>query len=357
MKIINIILTLTCLQISNAYGASPEFYGIYASNNNELIEMVKGDNKPPYDFNQKVQFLVFQKQAELFVNSLTIERAIFVRSVNNPGLDRKQPPKNLNTWKPRRNGVVEIRTKPVAGQTEQIYVVPRAPLPTGMYIVSMKGMGGEIGRFYVDKNQVTKNLERGEDCIDIVVEGGWASYQYDLGGGGGKSIPCLSITTEDNHETEIENKGAERFKDNANGTLTDINSGIMWTKNTDLGSENTQEKAIKLVQKLNDQKYAGYSDWRLPTIDELGILVKFARDKGLTIGIPEYGNDRRRDPYLNELFYKIGFKNMKADNYYWSTSSRHVAMDGYGGINSGLFLHVWPVRNLASTTEAPSTDK
>lgn len=196
MKIIRIILILLGFQMGNVYGSSPEFYGIYANNNNKLIEMAESDkNRPPYDFGQNVQFLVFQKRAEMYANGLTIERAIFVRTVNNPGMDGKQPPKNVNTWKPRRDGVVSTRTKPVAGQPEQIYVVPRSPLPAGMYIVSVKGGGGELGKFYVDKNQVTQNLERGKDCIDIVVGSGWASYEYDLNGGGGKVMPCSNSPT------------------------------------------------------------------------------------------------------------------------------------------------------------------
>lgn len=183
--------------MGNVYGSSPEFYGIYANNNNKLIEMAESDkNRPPYDFGQNVQFLVFQKQAEMYANSLTIMRAIFVRTVNNPGMDGKQPPKNVNTWKPRRDGIaVAMRTKPVAGQPDQIYVVPREPLPAGMYILSFGDRGEEIGKFYIDKDQVVRSLERGEDCIDIVVGSGWASYEYDLNGGGGKVIPCSNSPT------------------------------------------------------------------------------------------------------------------------------------------------------------------
>ncbi len=191
MKAIRISIFCILLQVSNVYGASPEFYGIYADNNGKLYDLSekRGD---VYEFGQKVQFLVFQKNAETYANGLTIERAIFVRTVNNPGMDGRQPPKQVNLWKPRLNGAVETRTKPVANQPEQIYVVPRTPLSPGMYIVGVKGGGQEIGRFYVEKNRVTQNLQQGDDCIDIKVGSGWKSYEYDLNGGGGVSTPCLA---------------------------------------------------------------------------------------------------------------------------------------------------------------------
>ena len=71
MKSIRMMLVLLGLYVSYAYGASPEFYGIYASNNNKLIEMAE-DNKSPYDFGPNVQFLVFQKIAEMYSGSLKI---------------------------------------------------------------------------------------------------------------------------------------------------------------------------------------------------------------------------------------------------------------------------------------------
>lgn len=190
MRSVHVFLFCLFLKVSNAYGAAPEFYGIYADHNGKLYELSEkhGDT---YEFGRKVQFLVFQKNAEVYANRLTIERAVFVRTVNNPGMDGRQPPKQVNQWKPRLNGAVETRTKPVNSQYEQIYVVPRNPLSPGVYIVRLRG-DQEIGRFYVDKNLVMHNLQQGEDCIDIKVGSGWKSYEYDINGGGGVSTPCLA---------------------------------------------------------------------------------------------------------------------------------------------------------------------
>ncbi len=65
-----------------------------------------------------------------------------------------------------------------------------------------------------------------------------------------------------------------RFRDNGNGTVTDTRTGLMWTM---------FDSAFELGRCINfpdAQQYAadadtgGYSDWRLPTVNELGTLFK-----------------------------------------------------------------------------------
>ena len=62
------------------------------------------------------------------------------------------------------------------------------------------------------------------------------------------------------------------YKDNGNGTVTDINTGLMWQKTPDLKNKKTYRQVIEEVKKF---KLAGYSDWRLPTIKELYSLIDF----------------------------------------------------------------------------------
>lgn len=64
------------------------------------------------------------------------------------------------------------------------------------------------------------------------------------------------------------------YRDNGNGTVTDHATGLTWHK---AGSSqevqgDTQIKAY--LDDLNTKKFAGYSDWRLPTIDELKSLLE-----------------------------------------------------------------------------------
>ena len=60
------------------------------------------------------------------------------------------------------------------------------------------------------------------------------------------------------------------FKDNGNGTVTDNNTGLIWQK-TD-GGEMTFEKAVSYADTLT---LGGYTDWRLPTGQELFSLHLF----------------------------------------------------------------------------------
>ena len=64
------------------------------------------------------------------------------------------------------------------------------------------------------------------------------------------------------------------FVDNKDGTVSDLKTGLMWQK---FGSSRTlrDSSAISYINNLNKNLYAGYSDWRIPTVEELAsILVK-----------------------------------------------------------------------------------
>jgi hypothetical protein len=63
------------------------------------------------------------------------------------------------------------------------------------------------------------------------------------------------------------------FVDNGDGTITDRATGLMWQKS---GSSRAKlwKPARTYVKQLNEDQFAGYSDWRLPTIEELASLVE-----------------------------------------------------------------------------------
>jgi len=63
---------------------------------------------------------------------------------------------------------------------------------------------------------------------------------------------------------------APAYQDNGDGTVTDLNTGLMWQQ--DPGEKMTFDQAIAGASALN---LGGYTDWRLPTIKELYSLILF----------------------------------------------------------------------------------
>jgi len=72
------------------------------------------------------------------------------------------------------------------------------------------------------------------------------------------------------------------FVDNNDGTATDRATGLMWQKS---GSSRSKawRNANLYIDTLNKNQFAGYSDWRLPTIDELVSLIEKSETDGLHI--------------------------------------------------------------------------
>ena len=81
------------------------------------------------------------------------------------------------------------------------------------------------------------------------------------------------------------------FQDNKDGTVIDYATGLMWQQQIDRRYLNLKE-ATEYVKALNKEHFAGYSDWRLPTIEELVSLIQSKRDKtsGLLID-PVFSGD------------------------------------------------------------------
>ena len=75
---------------------------------------------------------------------------------------------------------------------------------------------------------------------------------------------------------------ANNFIDNQDGTVTDSVTGLRWQKKGSM-SRLSRSQATSYLKNLNKEKFAGYSDWRLPTIEELASLLLFVKLNGLHI--------------------------------------------------------------------------
>lgn len=148
----------------------------------------------------------------------------------------------------------------------------------------------------------------------------------------------------------------KKYKDNGDGTVTDTKTGLMWKKCTEgLSGDACDSGTIKKYtwQAAKDHAkgvtFAGYSDWRLPTIKELHTLV-YCSKGGRGFALDQNGKSKKVDGveqnggclgnnYARPTINQVLFPNTKS-NTYWSTPS-YVALpanawnvffyDGYAG--------------------------
>lgn len=75
-----------------------------------------------------------------------------------------------------------------------------------------------------------------------------------------------------------ESYGINELHDNADGTITDHATGLMWTRDDDGSGMNWQEA----LDYAENAVVAGYSDWRLPNVKELQSILDYSRAPSVT---------------------------------------------------------------------------
>jgi len=86
-----------------------------------------------------------------------------------------------------------------------------------------------------------------------------------------KEIPCPSAGSAFYGQDSQYDGFQPSYKDNGDGTVTDFNTGLMWIK--DAGNKAFYYDAINAAYSF---EFAGYNDWRVPTIKELYSLIDFS---------------------------------------------------------------------------------
>lgn len=134
-------------------------------------------------------------------------------------------------------------------------------------------------------------------------------------------------------------------------TAVDQGTGLVWTKNANLPGKpllwKADDNVYSFVQKLNNDNYAGYSDWRVPTKEEMTELLDYAKSLGF--------DANKLDTWPYQKLKQLGFINVR-DYDYW-TSSRHSPDQLWiADLASGLIkpksdtkpFCLWPVRGGSS---------
>lgn len=105
------------------------------------------------------------------------------------------------------------------------------------------------------------------------------------------------------------------FKDNGDGTVTDLNTGLMWQQ-VPVNQNFTWEEAKAYCESL---ELGGYDDWRLPTAKELFSIENFSAGW----------------PYLDQTFFTLASGRITKDEQYW-TANHYVGTTVEGGSDAAF---------------------
>lgn len=114
------------------------------------------------------------------------------------------------------------------------------------------------------------------------------------------------------------NAVSPNYKDNGDGTVSDLNTGLMWQK--DPGPKKTWAEAVSGASQL---RLGGYTDWRLPTIKELYSLFD-AEGTDPSGFMGKTCDTGQLTPYIDTQFFKFTYGNQSTerviDSQYWSAT-------------------------------------
>jgi hypothetical protein len=104
--------------------------------------------------------------------------------------------------------------------------------------------------------------------------------------------------------------GGQRFIDNGDGTVIDLVTGLMWVKDPgQIAGFYDRMYWYDAINNCENLDYAGWSDWRLPNINELMSIV----DHG------------RYSPAFDTMFFVPPYD---VNTPYWSSTTNASWMDG-----------------------------
>jgi len=85
---------------------------------------------------------------------------------------------------------------------------------------------------------------------------------------------------EDEEDVAVVEEEVPDFVDNGDGTISDTHSNLMWKKDDSYKEYSygiTWFEAHDYCEMLNDKKFAGFDDWRLPSGEEAKSLFSFTQ--------------------------------------------------------------------------------
>lgn len=114
------------------------------------------------------------------------------------------------------------------------------------------------------------------------------------------------------------------YKNNSDGTVTDLNTGLIWSKSVDTAKFSLAE-AEDIAGKM---WLGGYSDWRVPNIKELYSLIDFRGNTGFS-GPGMSSIPRNSVPFINTDYFDFKYGQIEVGERYidgqWLSSTKYVS--------------------------------
>ena len=246
---------------------------------------------------------------------------------------------DTSTWL-NSQGFNNVQSSSYWSSTSDAYY-PHGAWIVNMWVGYMYNFGFKTSNYYVWPVRSGQSWLLENSIISIPKTGQTTCYDSS-----GNIIGCTGTGQDGNLQRGVA-WPSPRFTDNGDGTVTDNLTGLIWTKDGNApgssacspATTKTWQGALDYVACLNTNSYLGYTDWRLPNVNELKSLV--------------HAGQSSISAWLNTQ----GFNNVQS-SYYWSSTSGAgytyyadgawvVSMWSGGMVSSSKtsYYYVWPVRS------------
>jgi len=125
------------------------------------------------------------------------------------------------------------------------------------------------------------------------------------------------------------------YRDNGDGTISDLNTGLTWSKAVD-------KKKVSLIEAeriAKRMRLGGHRDWRVPNIKELYSLIDFRGYTGFAHGGFNAGVPANAVPFINTDYFDFEYGDINTGERYidaqWLSSTKYVSTTMNG--NKTLF--------------------
>ncbi len=116
------------------------------------------------------------------------------------------------------------------------------------------------------------------------------------------------------HGQDSQNSSSQpSYQDNGDGTISDLNTGLMWQKSPDFVNKRSWSEAGPYADAL---VLGGHSDWRLPTIKELYSLMDFRGSSTTSPAVPYIDTN-----YFDFQYPSASSGDRLVDVQFWSSTT------------------------------------